>query len=263
MTLLPTAVTGTLRYETRLVMRRRGLWLSLIPLTMLMLLLVLVSQKVAGLADPVARIGTTALVLSIFGTPGVAVTLTDRFAVMRRQGIADLLDATPAGSGTRMLGTLAGPLAVVLAPAALMLILLGVWWSITAATPAPLLAAAAAVLTVILPGALALTSLAALLGLLLPAVVARVIVVVTWFWATVLTPSLVPVPTITGSLLSPAGGYPAAGWLHADPVWAHRFHDGPLSPAVTGPAILANLALVLLLAAAFFTIARLVAGRRP
>jgi ABC-2 type transport system permease protein len=263
MTLLPTAVTGTLRYEARIVMRRRGLWLTLVPLSLLMLLLVLVSQKVSGLPDPVARIGAAALVLSVFGTPGVAVALIDRLVVARRSGIADLLEATPASGTARMLGMLVGPLAVVLAIPALLLTVLGVWWSVSAGSPAPLLAAVAGLLAVILPGALALTALAALLGLVLPSVVARIVVVVVWFWATVLTPSLTPVPTVTGTLLSPVGGYPAAGWLHADPVWAHRFADGPLSPAVTGPAILTNIALVLLLTAAFLTPARLLIARRP
>ncbi|MFI5493476.1 hypothetical protein [Actinoplanes sp. NPDC051859] len=262
MTLLPPAVAGTLRYETRLVLRRKGLWLSLIPLTLLMLLLILSSEKVSGLADPVARVGNTALLLSIFGTPGVAVILTDQFAAARRPGIADLLDATPAGGTTRMLGTLIGPLLVVLTPVLALLFVLSAWWSVAALELEPLFGAAIAALTVIVPGALALTSFAALLGVLLPSVVARIVVVVTWFWATVATPSLVPVPTITGTLFSPAGGYPAAGWLHVDPVWAHRFRTDPLGPAVTTPAILSNIVLVLLLAAIFFALSRQLVGRR-
>src|SRR5690606_41903916 len=100
-------------------------------------------------------------------------------------------------------------------------------------------------------------------GLVMPRALARVAGVLAWCWATIATPRFSPVPTPTGTLLSPLGGYPGAAWLGQPEVLAHRFLDGPLSPPVgTGTALL-NLAAVAGTTALFVAAAGLLlAGRR-
>ncbi|GLV51026.1 hypothetical protein TBS_15960 [Thermobispora bispora] len=36
-----------------------------------------------------------------------------------------------------------------------------------------------------------------------------------WAWATVLNPRVLPIPTVSYTILSPGGGYPAVAWLGA------------------------------------------------
>lgn len=113
-----------------------------------------------------------------------------------------------------------------------------------------------------MPAALLTTVFAATSALIMPAPMARVLTVLVWFWATVFSPNLVPLPTPTGTLLSPLGDYVSVGWLHGAVVWAGRGAPEALSPAPTAATAALSLALILLLAAGLFAVARAVAGRR-
>jgi ABC-2 type transport system permease protein len=85
---------------------------------------------------------------------------------------------------------------------------------------------------------------------------------VVWLWACHFPPSFSPVPTPTGTVLSPLGGYPLVAWAHAPEVWAAREGTGALRPAPGDPAALLNVALVLATAAACYTLGHLVARIR-
>jgi ABC-2 type transport system permease protein len=258
MTTMWCAVRGSVRYEARMAARGRVLWLSLLPLTALAVLLALSSPAVAGQVDPGGRIGTTVLVVNTFATAGLGVALAGRLSQHSRPGLTEILDTTPGGGTTRLAGVLAGALAVALVPVSAVVVLIGAVVSVQAGAGAPLAHAVLGVLTVLVPAALAMTTFAGLLGLLMPVVLARVVVVALWFWATQLSPSFVPVPTPTGTVLSPLGGYPAVVWLGARRIWANRQRDGLLSPPPDSGSAVLNVLLVLAFAAAFFFAARLV-----
>ncbi|HWE91962.1 MAG TPA: hypothetical protein VG317_21040 [Pseudonocardiaceae bacterium] len=262
MTVTWCAVRGSVRYEARMAARDRVLWLSLLPLTGLAVLLALSSPAVAGQADAAGRIGTTVVVVNTFAVVGLGVALAGRLTQHSRPGLTEVLDTTPGGRTARLAGVLAGALAVALAPIAVVVVLLGVAASVQASSVAPLAHAVLGVVTVLAPAALAITTFAGLAGLLLPVALARVLVVAVWFWATQLSPSIVPVPTPTGTVLSPLGGYQAVAWLGARGVWANRQRTGALSPPPDSGSALLNLVLVLALAAVFFLAARLVMAWR-
>ncbi|MGH3871143.1 MAG: hypothetical protein ACRDSR_06430 [Pseudonocardiaceae bacterium] len=257
------ATLGVTRYEAVMAVRRKVLWLSLGPLAVLAALLAVTSPTVIGQDDPVARIGTATLAINLCYTAGIGVALTDRLVQQYRAGLADLLNATPGGQAACLVGALLGPLGVAVVPAAVLLVLLGVVLGIGHGSPAPVGAAVVGLAAVLMPAALVITTLATLLGLVLPQTVARVVVVVLWFWSTALSPSLFPgVPTPTGTVLSPLGGYLAVAALHVDPSWANRGTSSTLRPIAGFATATISVALLLGLAILFFGAARVVAARR-
>ncbi|MFE0021733.1 hypothetical protein [Amycolatopsis sp. NPDC059021] len=249
---LSPALSGTVRYEATLALRRRAAWLSLIPLCLLALLLGLGSQGLTSYTDPMARMGATAMMVNALGSIGVAIALADRLAAQRRPGLRELLGTTPAGPAGRAAGVLLGPWLVALVPVALVLLALGVIVSASAGSARPLLGALIGLVTIVLPGSLLLTTIATLLGLILPVAAARILVIPLWYWATALSP-LIPVPTITGTLLSPLGSYQSAVWLGTLPP---PDEGGWLRPAASPAVAVLAIGVTLAMALLFFLLSR-------
>lgn len=258
-----TTLLWTIRYEALMAARRRAVWAAVLPLAALCLLLALTSPVVTGAAGPATRVGAAAVLVNTFCTLGLALATTD---LLRRglhtRGMPELLTATPTGRLPRSTGTLLGPLLTALAPVAALLLAYGTTLALVHADPRPLTAAATALVTAILPAALAATAFAGLLGLLMPVAAARAVLVVVWLWATQFPPRFSPLPTPTGTLLSPLGGYPLVAWADAPTVWATRNGTGPLRPDVTAGSAALNLALVLLTAVACHALGHLAARLR-
>lgn len=251
------------RYEALMALRHKVLWLCLTPLGVLAMSLTLVAPTVVSQHDPVARMGTAILAVNLIYTVGIGVALTDRLPQQHRAGLADLLAATPSGPTTYMAAALLGPLGIALVPVTVLLVLLGVGLSISHNSLAPVGAAIIGVGAVIVPAALLTAALATLLGLILPQVLARIIVIGLWFWSTAFSPSLFSgVPTPTDTLLSPLGGYLAAAVLHVNPSWANGGAPGTLRPIANGASAITNVALLFAVTLFFFGAARVVAARR-
>lgn len=248
-------VLATARYEALIALRTKALWWSLLPLTALALLLAATSGRVVGASDPVRRVAETSLVFSLLCTLGIAVGLAGRLAGHRRSGLTDLLDATAAGIPARVAGSLLGSLLVALVPPVCGFLLLVVVTSISTGTPAAVGAGLLAIVVVLLPASLMLSSFAAMLGVLLPVAAARVLTAVFWLWATVLNPMLLPVPTATGTVLSPLARYPAAAWLHASPASATYGLSGALRPEVHSATATAQVLCTLAASAVFLAVA--------
>jgi ABC-2 type transport system permease protein len=228
---------ATIRYEATLALRQRVLWLSLLPLTALIMLL-------SGFPDGRNRtaesavIGDTALLINFLGSLGIAIVLADRLAGQRKPGLRELFGAMPAGGWIRSVGVLLGPWLVASFPSALVLLTMGGWLTIATGDPTLSVAAVVGLLTIVVPGSLLLTVLANVAGMLLPSTVVRVLLVPLWYWATVLTP-LIPVPTVARTVLSPLGDYQAAQWLdvaqaHQDGGWLHPAPGGLSGVAALG-----------------------------
>ncbi|MEU2179086.1 hypothetical protein ABZ552_33165 [Nocardia sp. NPDC019219] len=240
---------ATLRYEATLALRQRVLWLSLLPLTALIMLLGGFPHGRNRTAES-AAIGDTALLINFLGSLGIAIVLADRLAGQRRPGLRELFGATPGGGWIRSVGVLLGPWLVASIPSALVLLTMGGWLTIATGEPAPSVAAVIGLLTIVAPGSLLLTVLANVASLLLPSTVVRVLLVPFWYWATVLTP-LIPIPTVARTVLSPLGDYQAAQWL--DVASAHQ-DGGWLHPAPGGLAGVAALGITLAITALAFLI---------
>ncbi|CAL9650191.1 hypothetical protein SUDANB105_06602 [Streptomyces sp. enrichment culture] len=258
-----TALLWTIRYEALMAVRRRVVWAAVLPLAALTLLLAVTSPVVTDPADPAVRVGVTAVLANTFCTLGLALALTDRLRRgVEARGMPELLAATAAGRVPRGTGALLGPLLAALGPVAALLLLYGAVLSLTETSGRPLTAALIALGTAVLPAALLATAFAGLLGLLMPVAAARAVVVAVWLWATHFPPRFSPLPTPTGTVFSPLGGYPLVAWADAPRIWAARGGTGPLRPDVTGTSALLNLALVLLTAALCHALGHLAARPR-
>ncbi|MFI9050789.1 hypothetical protein [Streptomyces sp. NPDC053427] len=258
-----TALIVTLRYEALMAVRRKAVWAAVLPLALLSLLLAATSPVVTGHSDPAARCGAAAVLVNTLCTLGVGLALTDRLRrSLEARGMPELLTATPAGLLARTTGTLIGPLLTALAPVVALFLLYGTVISVTAGSAAPIASTVIALAVAVLPAALLVTAFAGLLGVLMPVAAARAVTVVVWLWALHFPPRFSPLPTATGTVLSPLGGYPLAAWAHAPEIWANRQGTGPLRPEVTDATALLNLALVLAMAAACYALGHLVARLR-
>lgn len=256
-TVVSRTLVATAWYEARMSARGRMLWWALTPLTLLAVLLALTSEQVVGSDDPVRRVAETAIVFSLLCTIGVAVGLADRLTVHRRSGLSDLLDATAAHGSVRLVGSFLGSVGVALTVPLIGFGALTVTIAVDTGSVSALLAGLVAAVVIILPASVVLTSFATLLGVLLPAAFARVITVVVWVWATVVNPTILSVPTVTGTVLSPLGRYPAAAWLHASPTGATYGVDGLLRPVVTSGTATLQIGAMFVLAAVLLTLTHL------
>lgn len=253
-TLLPTAIRGTLIYEAKIASRQRIVWISVIPLLALGVLIGFTSPTLAGAVSVPARIAGWILALAVFSTFGFGVALADRFSSQRRRSQTELLDATPASLTTRMAASLFAAIGVALVPALAVTLVVGVAYTAQYALALPV--ALAAFVSILVPGALLLTTLAVALGTVLPAPLARAGAVIVWGWATLLSTTLIPIPTITGSVLSPLGDYASCAWFNGPTLWAGRLHGGVLHPGVTTGSALVNVVFAIAASVVLFALAQ-------
>src|SRR5512139_3097906 len=138
------------RYELTMMLRSRMLWLAVLPLAALSLLLAFTSQR-HGVAGPAGKVADAAVMVNLIGGLGLAVSMADRFRWHRRTGLADLLATTPGSSTARLAGTLAGAVAVALAPLAAVILIYGVAIGVSKGSPAAAGTAVAAIALVLIP----------------------------------------------------------------------------------------------------------------
>ncbi len=258
--LLSPAIRGTLIYESRVAARRKVLWIAMIPLLALGVLASLTSHKLTGGSSTTGRMAGWVLGLAAFGTFGVGVALADRFDSLRRRASSEVFDATPARLTSRMAASLLGGLAIALGPAFVVTVIVGIAFTPKDIAAVPIAIAIFAV--TLLPGSLLLATVTVALGTVLPAPVARALSVVLWGWATLLSTRVVPIPSITGSIMSPLGDYATQAFFHGPALWAGQLGGSWWHPALgTGPAII-NLCCTLLLSVLAFIGARVVVGAR-
>jgi ABC-2 type transport system permease protein len=259
-TLLPTAIRGTLIYEAKIASRQRILWISVVPLLALGVLIGFTSPTLTQADSVPGRIAGWVLALAVFSTFGFGVALADRFSNHRRRSQSELLDATPASLTMRMAASLIAAMSVALVPALVVTLVVGGAYTAEYAMALPVALAAFALILV--PGALLLATLAVALGTILPAPLARAGAVIVWGWATLLNTALLPIPTITGSVLSPLGDYASLAWFNGPTLWAGRLRGEAIYPAVTTGSALFNVAFALLASVVLFALAQSVVRMR-
>nr|ADK32547.1 putative ABC permease [Microbispora corallina] len=207
-------LTASARSEITMILRSRMLWMAVAPLAALSLLLAFTSTHGADVG-PGGRVADTAVMVNLLAGFGLAMAMADRFRWHRRTGLADLLAATPGSASARMAGTLTGSVAVALAPPAAALLVYAVVTAVREGSLSPVGASLASVVVILLPGGLLIAAFSALAGLVLPVTVARIGAAGVWGWATVLNSRVLPIPTVSYTMFSPAGGFPAVAWLGA------------------------------------------------
>lgn len=254
------ALAGTLRYEAVMAARRRVLWAGTLPLVVLSLLMAATEPSLTGLRQTSAQIGAWTVLINLVTTLGVAVVLVDRFARACRRGLPELLDATGAGTALRLVGALVGSLTVALVPVAVAMLGVGVAFAVSRNDATALAWAVLGFVVIIVPAALVAAAFAATLGLALPVPLARVMVLGIWIWATVWNSAIIPVPSISGTVLSPLGDYVAHGWFGA-PTFK-PISSSLLSPTMTATSAAMSVVALVAVSAVLLVTARVLRAAR-
>lgn len=198
---------AALRYEFRMQVRKRSMWIAN---GLIVALLGLLSANQLGevLDDPSAKftMATAAFLVNLILPVGYGCFLADRLVRDDRLGVAPILDATPASTGGRLAGKYLGSCAAAAIPLAIVYFGFAVVYAATAGQPVALAWAAALFAVVIVPAVLFVGAFALVVPLLIPAPLFRVLFVGYWFWGNSIHPSAMPTPA--NSLLAPIGAYP-------------------------------------------------------
>lgn len=239
-----TSFTTVYKYELLMTTRSRIAWLAITPLLLVALLAALTSEDVIGDGSAATRVGSCAVLISVFVSVGVGVAMTDRLVRLHGLGLDELMLALPCRPLVRFVGGFLGNISALLAPSAVALILIGGFVAVTSRDPRALPSAALAFLVIVAPAAGLISMASALAGMLLPIPLARALTVIAWFWATLFNQSMIPLPTPTGTVFSPLGDYAAAAWWNVTPLWAGRGQPPMLSPDPNPSTAIINVAVV-------------------
>lgn len=250
------------KLEFVMMTRSRVAWMAVLPLLAISGLAAMTSRDVLDAPSASSRIGTWALLISMFATVGAGVAMSDRLVRTHGMGLDELLTSLPCPGGARLFGGLFGAIAATLVPAALTMGAVGIGCAVIDHDVTAVASAAAAFAIVIVPSAIFLSSLAALGGLVAPLPLVRALTVIAWFWMTLFNRNMIPLPSPTGTLFSPLGDYATSAFWGVSPIWAGRGAPQVLSPAPTEFAVMLNLAIILLMTVVALVIAYFVARWR-
>jgi hypothetical protein len=255
------AFGASLRYEFRMQIRKRSVWI--VPALTLVLFLLIGGSLLRDLFDPdeappEARTAVIGLAVQMHGllTIGFGCLLADRLIRDDRLRVAPILDATPARPVARLLGKYLGAGAATAIPILVAYFGFAAAYAVHEGAPGALGWALAAVGVVMVPGLLFVAAFALAVPLVMPAPLFRVLFVGYWFWGNVVTPNLMP--TLTRTVIHPLGGYPLTALLHFHGIDGADTLAGPmpgatlnfLRPAPTPATAWLSIGVLLALAAA-------------
>jgi ABC-2 type transport system permease protein len=230
----PRAFGASLRYEFRMQIRKRSVWI--VPGLSVLLFLLIGGSLLRDLFDPAERApeprtAVVGLAVQIHGllAIGFGCLLADRLVRDDRLRVAPILDATPARPAARLLGKYLGAGTATAVPILVVYFGFAGAYAIDAGAPEALGWALAAVGLVFVPGLLFVAAFALAVPLVMPAPLFRVIFVGYWLWGNVVTPDMMP--TLARTLVHPLGGYPLAALLDFHGIDGEDSWAGPLPGA--------------------------------
>lgn len=203
------------RYEFRMQVRKRSLWLASLVLGVLIVL----TQGEAGPRylppeTPVREVMVGySLVFAIVLPLGFGTVLADRVVRDKRLRVTALLESLPLGQGSLLAGKYLGNVAATALPGLAAMLAAAGYESVHRQTLAAFGWAVAAFALVLLPGLAFIAGFALVCPLVLSAPLFRILFVGYWFWGNMLSPAFLP--SLTGTLLTPIGDY-AASWLRGE-----------------------------------------------
>jgi ABC-2 type transport system permease protein len=204
------AFMGAMRYEFSMQVRRWSVWVALLVIS----LVCFAGQRNPwnyGAQRPLATvISEWAIVVNAFMPVGFAILIADRLVRDRRLHVDEVLDTTAAPPGARLWGKYIGAALATSVPIFLVY-LTGIAyvvakWGDTRAFPLAL----AAFAIINLPGLLFVAAFSIVLPVVIWMPLYQFLFIGYWFWGNLLSPSY-GIPTISGTPLTPLGGWSAAG----------------------------------------------------
>jgi hypothetical protein len=201
---------AALRYEFRMQVRKRAVWL--VPGLTILVLLLIGSSLLRDLFDPVE--GRTVAKAAIVGL-GIQLNallpivygclLADRLVRDDRLRVSPILDSTPASQRARLLGKYVGTAAATALPILVVYTALAVAYAVHRSSPAALVWEALTVALVMAPALLFVAAFALTVPLTMPPPLFRVLFVGYWIWGNLVPPDMMPTPA--QSVFAPVGGY--------------------------------------------------------
>jgi ABC-2 type transport system permease protein len=264
---------AALRYEFRMQVRKRSVWL--VPALMILLLLLIGFSLLRDLFDATeartvakAAMIQLAVQLNALLPIGYGSLLADRFIRDDRLRVAPILDATPARPGVRLLGKYVGSAAATALPIVAIYAVLAVAYTVHWGQPVAVGWALAGFGLVMVPGLLFVAAFALATPLVMPAPLFRVLFVGYWVWGNLVPAGMMP--TLAGSVIQPAGGYAVNALLDHYGIDGDMVLAGPVPGAVLNflrpePTVLAgwlSIAILLSLAAAALAGGQILRTRR-
>ena len=204
--------------------RRKALWIASIPLALFALFLAYASPMSPGL-NTIQGLVFTGQVLAIFTSLAYAASFSNLMTAGRRTGMDELESTSPLPMAAIRSAHVLGAWVICISSSLLFLVLIAVYQTFRGNGMA-MLAALAVVFVILSPSMLIAMGISALLGALLPTIVARILAVLIWAWLAFYTP-LLPLPTLNGGPLSVIGDPIAQGWFHTNPMYAPA--NGPFT----------------------------------
>ncbi len=258
-----TALRACLRYELRMQLRKRSLWITMGALAVLTVLVGPQNVgKVFAEEDPAAAMVFGGQLVMLLLPVGFGVLLADRLVRDDQLNVRQVLDTTPAGPDARLTGKYVGACLAGALPIVGIYLLVAVGHVVRHGDPAALGYALAMTVGVLAPGLAFVGAFAMLCPLLMPAPLFRVLFVGYWFWANLVDPTIMP--TLNQTLLRPVNGYviallgPADGDL-AGPVPGAALNL--LRPAATTGTAWLSVAVLLVMAVFALAAARTLLAR--
>lgn len=239
-------VTAAARYECRMQLGKRAVWI----VTGLLGVLLLASKiphwdRTNTLSGDV---GIYAELFNILVPVTFGALLADRAARDRRLGVAELLDSLPASPTARAWGKYAGSVAACLLPVLAVWLIALTRYAFTAHTWRVLPLGLAAFAVIELPALVFVGSFALTCPSWLGAPPFRVLFVGYWFWGNLVTAKVMP--SLSGTWLSPLGDYARVALLGGGALADAHSYAGTHQPTAAG---LGSIVLMIVLAMAAFS----------
>jgi ABC-2 type transport system permease protein len=196
------AFGGVVRYEYRMQVRRRSVWIVLLGLGLLTLLVerAPVRHIVPSQATVQWALGLNTILPLAFG-----ILLADRLPRDEHLRIHALFAGLPVSQRLRLLGKYVGASLATMTPIVLVLVVGMAVMLLTWQTLSIVLVTLAAFLTINLPGLLFVAAFSLAVPLFMPVPVYQVLFTGYWFWGNLLSPNVFGIPTLSDSILTPIG----------------------------------------------------------
>ncbi len=207
---------GALNYEFRMQARRPALWITMVLLAVLITgaggaFRELLTYQISSIPLVEMVVRWTVRMNFIFPV-GVGVLLADRLPRDRRTKVEELFWSTPGALSARLMGKYFGSMLAALIPV-MVFYVIGtgcILYHTQDLMTLPL--ALAAFAAIVLPGMLFISAFSIACPAILWVPLYQFLYTGYWFWGNMLGPR-VGIPTLSETILTPAGGYMAAGFF--------------------------------------------------
>lgn len=204
---------GATGCEFKMQLRRKALWIALLGTSLIMYIWIRGMWSVPPVLPLSVAVGDWAIRCNAILPVVYGVLLADRLPRDQRLHLTELLDSFPAPAGSRLTGKYLGSALATAIPIFLAYCTGIVAILVDRHDPLTLPLALAAFVAIILPGLLFVAAFSVATPAILWVPLYQFLFVGYWFWGNLLSPSY-GIPTLSNTLLTPAGGFAASGFFN-------------------------------------------------